>query len=72
MEESAPRPPLQNGAGGRELYAESGHETAFVEEAAEVYDPCFGAPTFIPCRFTATSIFSAGFDDGGRLYVTTS
>ena len=36
------------------------------------YDPCFGARTFIPWRFTATSIFSAGFDDGGRPYVTTS
>ena len=36
------------------------------------YDICFGARTFIPRRFTETSIFSAGFADCGRPYVTTS
>ena len=50
----------------RELYVEMADETGFATI------PCFGARTFIPCRFTATLTFSAGFDDGGRPYVTTS
>ena len=63
--------------GGGQLYAEIADETGFGEGGtaatpATTYDPCFGARTFIPCRFTATSSFSAGFDDGGRPYVTTS
>jgi hypothetical protein len=64
--DECPRPPLQTVPVGGKLYAESGHETAFVDDATEVYDPCFGARTLIPRRFTETSIFSTGFADCAR------
>ena len=65
----------------RELYAEIADETAFVAwrqlrdrrhrilgdlHYGVISDPCFGARTLIPRRFTETSIFSAGFADCGR------
>ena len=70
MAESARGRRLQTVPVRRAIIRGNGHETGFVKPRS--YDPCFGARTFIPCRFTATSIFSAGFDDGGRPYVTTS
>ena len=65
MRESAPAAP-SNRRGAAGIIRGNGRRNRFR------YDPCFGARTFIPWRFTSTSIFSAGFDDGGRPYVTTS